>query len=92
MTKEFPFFMGKGWSNSDVAVDIANHCSIQNRLSYCLKMLDSFDVKTLRRVMKAIPKYSGRRKGELEDVVDAILAHMEDLAAKKADLVRRSQS
>ncbi|KAJ7272841.1 hypothetical protein C8J57DRAFT_1715190 [Mycena rebaudengoi] len=135
ITQQLPGrYMGKGGSNSDVAVDIANHCSMQaqrgvsdlgfekrlvkrvhrmcwgacgesddsddeydddyevpkvvlSRLSYCLGMLDVFSLESLRKVMKALPKYKGWRKGEHEKIVDAILAHMEDSAAKKSDLV-----
>jgi hypothetical protein len=155
ITQQLPGrYMGKGGSNSDVAVDIANHCSMQaqrgvsdlgfekrlvkrvhrmcwgacgesddsddeydddyevpkvvlvrmrllllrmrandaykftqSRLSYCLGMLDAFSLESLRKVMKALLKYKGRRKGEHEKIVDAILAHMEDSAAKKSDLV-----
>ncbi|KAJ7885373.1 hypothetical protein B0H13DRAFT_1889591 [Mycena leptocephala] len=134
ITRELTNYMGKGGCNSDIAVDIANHCAFQaqlgrsdlgyekrlvkrvyrmcygccgesddsddeydddyeipkeikNRLVYCLTMLEGFDLKALRKVIKKLPKYKGRRKGELDDVLDDVMGHLDDMAARKSDVV-----
>ena len=59
----------------------------QDRLVHCLHMLERFDVKALRKVIKKLPEYKGRRKGEQDDVLDDVMSHLDDMAAKKADIV-----
>ncbi|KAJ7494425.1 hypothetical protein B0H11DRAFT_2392932 [Mycena galericulata] len=59
---------------------------ILTRLMYCLGMLEGFDVDALRKVIKKLPKYKGRRKGEQDDVLEDVMAHLDDMAAKKADI------
>lgn len=49
-------------------------------------MLERFDLKALRKVIKNLPKYKGRRKGELNDVIEDVMAHIDDMAARKADI------
>ncbi|KAJ7118951.1 hypothetical protein C8R44DRAFT_878479 [Mycena epipterygia] len=135
ITKGLDNYMGKGGRNSDIAVDIANHCAFQaqlgrsdlgrekrlvkgvyrmcygacgeseddsddefdddykipkevtNRLVYCLRMLEGFDLKALYKVIKSLPKYKGRRKGELDDVLEDAMEHLDVMTAKKADVV-----
>ncbi|KAJ7144939.1 hypothetical protein C8R43DRAFT_1013555 [Mycena crocata] len=60
---------------------------VKNRLMYCCDMLEAFDLKALRQTMKKLPKYNGRRKGELYDVFSDVTDHLDDLAARKADVV-----
>ncbi|KAJ7221546.1 hypothetical protein GGX14DRAFT_430097 [Mycena pura] len=60
---------------------------ISDRLVLCLHMLERFDVKALRKVIKKLPEYKGRRKGEQDDVLDDVMSHLDDMAAKKADIV-----
>ncbi|KAF7359131.1 hypothetical protein MSAN_01254700 [Mycena sanguinolenta] len=60
---------------------------ICNRLSYCCSILESFELPALRKVIKKLPKYKGRRNGELDDVIEDVMAHLDDLAAKKADIM-----
>jgi hypothetical protein len=50
-------------------------------------MLEGFDLKALRKVIKKLPKYKGRRKGELDDVLDDVMGHLDDMAARKSDVV-----
>jgi hypothetical protein len=49
-------------------------------------MLERFDLKALRKVIKNLPKYKGRRKGELDEVNEDVMAHIDDMAARKADI------
>ncbi|KAJ6546822.1 hypothetical protein B0H19DRAFT_1162639 [Mycena capillaripes] len=60
---------------------------IQGRLVHCLEMLEGFDLKALRKVIKNLSKYTGPHKGELENVLDAVMEHLDDMAARKSDVV-----
>ncbi|KAJ6500708.1 hypothetical protein C8R45DRAFT_925230 [Mycena sanguinolenta] len=57
---------------------------------YCCNILEGFELPALRKVIKKLPKYRGRRKGELDDVIEDVMAHLDDLAAKKADIVAQA--
>ncbi|KAJ7765804.1 hypothetical protein B0H16DRAFT_402804 [Mycena metata] len=76
---------GCGESEDDDDYEVPQE--ILDRLVYCLHMLEGFDLKALRTVIKSLPRYKGRRKGELDDVLEDVMAHLDVMAAKKADAV-----
>ncbi|KAJ7184499.1 hypothetical protein C8R46DRAFT_1064243, partial [Mycena filopes] len=75
------------FSDDDFDDDYEIPKEITNRLMYCCGMLESFDLKTMRKVIKNLPKYTGRRKGELDDVIEDVMKHLDRMAGRKADMV-----
>ncbi|KAJ7684435.1 hypothetical protein DFH06DRAFT_6949 [Mycena polygramma] len=60
---------------------------ISDRVERCISILEGFDIKALRKVIKNLPKYKGRRNGEVEDLLEEVMDHLDGLAARKSDLV-----
>ncbi|KAF9031863.1 hypothetical protein BDZ89DRAFT_609591 [Hymenopellis radicata] len=66
---------------------------VAKRAEHCMNILDSLSVKYLKRAIKALPKYQGKRKGSTDTLADAILDHLDALSVSKAhcDLIEEQE-